>query len=71
MKSRVQEVESWLSSNPEVETAEYEAKQKELEGIFNPLMSKIYQQGDRQNGGMPNQGAGTNYSSGPQADEVD
>ncbi len=54
MTEKVKEAESWLSSNPEAETAEYEARQKELEGIFNPLMSRIYQQGEgRQYGGMP------------------
>jgi len=35
----------FLESNPDAEAAEYEAKQKELEAKFNPIMQKIYQQG--------------------------
>ena len=70
MKARVQEVESWISSNPDADATEYEGKQKELESVFNPLMSKIYQ-GGRNQGGMPNQQSGTDYTAGPQADEVD
>ena len=40
---KVTEVENWLSSNQEADTPEYEAKQKELEGMFNPIMAKVYQ----------------------------
>ncbi|MCL4154024.1 UNVERIFIED_CONTAM: hypothetical protein GTU68_034275 [Idotea baltica] len=65
VEAKVTEVESWFSSHPEAETSEYEAKQKELEGIFNPIMAKIYQGG--MPGGMPGQGG----SQGPQVDEVD
>lgn len=32
-----------MSSNLEAETSAFEAKQKELENVFNPIMSKIYQ----------------------------
>ena len=32
----------WLENNPNAETSEYEAKQKELEDAFNPVMTKIY-----------------------------
>jgi len=28
----------WLSSNPAAQASEYEAKTKELEAIFNPIM---------------------------------
>ena len=41
--SKVSEIESWMSSNLNAETEEYEAKQKELERIFNPIASKMYQ----------------------------
>ena len=34
-----------LESNTDAEAAEYEAKQKEIEAKFNPIMQKIYQQG--------------------------
>ena len=33
----------WLESNPNAETSEFEAKQKELEDAFNPVMQRIYQ----------------------------
>jgi len=35
----------FLESNPDAEATEFEAKQKELEAKFNPIMQKIYQQG--------------------------
>lgn len=40
---KVTEVEAWMGSNAEAETEEYEGKQKELEGIFNPIAAKLYQ----------------------------
>ena len=62
-----------MSDNSDADTEEYEAKQKELERIFNPLASKLYQ------GAAPSEGAscGSQYQagqgnqSGPQVDEVD
>ncbi len=33
----------WLETNPNAEATEYEAKIKELEGKFHPIMMKIYQ----------------------------
>merc|ERR1711862_1003939 len=38
--AKVKEIEDWASSHPDAETEEYEAKQKELEAIFNPIMQK-------------------------------
>ena len=71
--SKVSEIESWMSSNMNAETEEYEAKQKELERIFNPIASKMYQ---GQQGQQAGPGCGGAYQSGPagagpQADEVD
>ena len=43
--NKISEVESWMSSNSSVDVAEYEAKQKELERMFNPIASKLYGQG--------------------------
>merc|ERR1712196_111958 len=34
----------WLEDNQEAEKEEFEAKQKEVEGIVNPIMQKVYQQ---------------------------
>lgn len=83
--AKVRETESWLSSNPEAETEAYEAKQKELESAFNPIMQKIYQAtggappgagGAGFPGGFPGAGGfpggqGGAPSSGPSVDEVD
>ncbi|KAL0485643.1 HSP70 [Acrasis kona] len=43
LKSKVDEVISWLDGHGTADKSEYEAKQKELEGIANPIMQKIYQ----------------------------
>merc|ERR1711998_651792 len=45
----------WLEANPEATTEEYEAKQKEVEGKFQPIIMKVYQAagGAPGAGGMP------------------
>jgi len=45
---------SWLDANQLAESEEFEHKQKELEGIFNPIITKLYQSA----GGAPPPGAG-------------
>merc|ERR1712048_42635 len=45
---------SWLDSNQLAEQEEFEHKQKELEGICNPIITKLYQS----SGGAPPPGAG-------------
>ena len=70
--SKISEIEGWLSSNHDAETHEFEAKQKELENIYNPVMQKAYQ-GASQGGNCGqqyNQGYQQN-NAGPSADEVD
>merc|ERR1712110_154749 len=42
----------WLEGKQDAEAADYEAKQKELEGKFNPIMMRVYQ-GAGGAGGMP------------------
>ena len=61
----------WLDSNQTAEKDEYEYKQKELEGICNPIISKLYQQADgAQPSGAP--GGGSNSKgAGPTVEEVD
>jgi len=47
----------WLEANPNAETEEYEAKQKEVEGKFQPIIMRIYQAaGGAPGGGMPGGG---------------
>merc|ERR1711872_193492 len=43
----------WLDSNQTAEKDEYEDKQKELEGVCNPIISKMYQGAGGPQGGMP------------------
>ncbi|CAL1128437.1 unnamed protein product, partial [Cladocopium goreaui] len=56
----IQELD-WLDKNQLAEKDEFEAKQKELEGIVNPIMMKVYQAaggGGMPEGGMPGGAAG-------------
>merc|ERR1711944_285762 len=64
---------SWLDNNQTAETDEFQHKQKEVEGICNPIISKLYQQsGGMPNGGMPTgAGASNGQGSGPTVEEVD
>merc|ERR1712146_250228 len=39
----VQDTLDWLDKNQLAEKDEFEAKQKELEGVVNPIMMKVYQ----------------------------
>jgi len=45
----VDEAIKWLESNPEAETEAYKEKKTELEGIVQPIMTKLYEQ----SGGAP------------------
>jgi L1 cell adhesion molecule like protein len=60
LKAAVDETISWLDANQMGEKDEFEAKQKDLEAIANPIMMKAYQ------GGAAQGGAG-----GPTVEEVD
>jgi len=59
VESEVSKVVSWLEAHNQAEKEEYEAKQKELEAVCNPIMMKLYQQGGAPGGagGFPG-GAG-------------
>lgn len=61
---KCQEVINWLDRNQMAEKDEYEHKQKELERVCNPIISKLYQ-------GGPGGGGGTGASGGPTIEEVD
>merc|ERR1712159_164539 len=54
IEKSVQDTLDWLERNQMAETEEFEAKQKELEGIVNPIMMKVYQSAG--GGGMPDMG---------------
>ena len=54
IEKAVQEALDWLDRNQMAECDEFEAKQKELEGVVNPIMMKVYQSAG--GGGMPDMG---------------
>jgi endoplasmic reticulum chaperone BiP len=49
LEEAIREVLDWIDDNQEADAEEYDEKQKELEGVANPIMQKIYQQ----SGGAP------------------
>merc|ERR1719393_273416 len=53
LEEAIKEVLDWLDDNQEADAEEYEEKQKELEGVANPIMQKVYA-----NGGAPGGAAG-------------
>jgi len=67
ISDKCQETISWLDQNQTAEIDEYKHRQKEIEGICNPIVSKLYQQGQAPQNGMP---SGQN-NSGPSVEEVD
>merc|ERR1712188_187577 len=47
----IKDGQSWLDSNPEADAEEIKEKQKEVEGICAPIVSKYYQAGGGGGGG--------------------
>lgn len=79
---KCQEVITWLDQNQLGEKEEFEAKQKEIEKVCNPIITKLYSGTGGMPGGpggmpggMPNfggsAGESTSQSSGPTIEEVD
>ena len=79
IETAIKETTDWLDANQSAEKDEYDAKQKELEAICNPIMMKLYQGADGGGGGMPggmpggapDMGGGGDGDAGPTIDEVD
>jgi len=79
IEKAVQETLDWLDKNQMAEKDEFEAKQKELEAVVNPIMMKVYQAagGGGGDGGMPDMGGmggappGAGGAGGPTVEEVD
>merc|ERR1719486_627323 len=77
IEKAVQEALDWLDKNQLAEKDEFDAKQKELEGVVNPIMMKVYQAaggGGMPEGGMPGGGMGGDNAGGgggPTVEEVD
>merc|ERR1712107_577799 len=78
IEKAVQDTLDWLDKNQLAEKDEFEGKQKELEGVVNPIMMKVYQaaggapEGGPE-GGMPGGmgGAPPPGAGGPTVEEVD
>merc|ERR1712023_562197 len=78
IEKAINDTTSWLDSNQSAEKEEFEAKQKELEGVCNPIMMKVYQGAGggmpgadgMPGGGMPGGGM-PGADGGPTIDEVD
>ena len=77
LEAKINETISWLESNQSAEVEEFEARQKALEGVAMPIMTKLYSAGG---GGMPDfggaAGAGgapppSGSGAGPHIEEVD
>jgi len=70
LETAIQETLAWLDRNQLGEKEEFEAKQKELEEVANPIMMKVYREAG---GGVPPAagGAGAGGGSGPRVEEVD
>merc|ERR1712070_209405 len=76
IEEAVKEALDWLDKNQLAEKEEFEAKQKEVEGVVNPIMMKVYQaaggDGEMPTGGMPGGGmGGGGGGGGPTVEEVD
>merc|ERR1712161_39045 len=76
IEKAVQDALDWLDKNQLAEKDEFEVKQKEVEGIVNPIMMKVYQAaggGGMPEGGMPGGGMPGNAGggAGPTVEEVD
>ena len=57
IEDKITEVQKWLDDNSSVDAEEYEAKTKEFEAVFHPIMQKVYAENpDAQQGGMPGMG---------------
>merc|ERR1719220_771692 len=54
ISSKCDEAVKWLDSNQLAEVEEFQDKQKEVEAVCNPIITKLYQQGGAPGGGMHN-----------------
>jgi len=76
IEAAIKEALDWLEKNQMAEKEEFDAKQKEVEAVANPIMMKVYQAAGAGAGGMPGgmPGAGADMpgaGAGPSVEEVD
>ena len=68
INNAIKETIKWLDNNPHAEKDEYENKQKELQDICNPIITKIYEQSDESS---QTSSEISQESGGPKVEEVD
>merc|ERR1711939_441172 len=56
VKDKCDEAIKWLDANQLAEVEEFNDKQKEVEGVCNPIITKLYQGAGGMPGGMPDMG---------------
>ncbi|KHN76389.1 Heat shock 70 kDa protein A [Toxocara canis] len=78
IEDKCDEIIKWLDHNQTAEKDEFEHMQKELEGVCNPIITKLYQSAGGMPGGMPGggfpggaSGGGSQNAGGPTIEEVD
>jgi len=80
LKAEIDKTVAWLDDNQTATKEEYEAQQKELESVANPIMVKMYggaeggMPGGMPGGGFPGAGGppgGATHDDGPTVEEVD
>ncbi|KAI7729295.1 hypothetical protein M8C21_018515 [Ambrosia artemisiifolia] len=77
VEDAVEEAIKWLDGNQLAEAEEFEDKMKELEGVCNPIIARMYQGGaggPDMGGGMDDDGpsaGGASGGAGPKIEEVD
>ena len=52
VEAKISEIQSWLDANTNASKEEFDAKTKEFESVFHPIMQKVYSQTDGANNGM-------------------
>jgi L1 cell adhesion molecule like protein len=67
VETKVSEVLEWLDTNQSAETEEFEVKQKELMDVCTPIVTKMYAEEKKEEGGEPEPAS----TSGPTIEEVD
>lgn len=58
IEDKVAEVLAWMEENETAEKEEYEEKQKSVESVATPIITKMYQSGEGAGAGMPGMGGG-------------
>merc|ERR1711997_976579 len=71
MREKVDETVKWVDENQAAEVDEFEAKKKELEEVWRPIMMKAYQDSGAQPGAGPGGPSAGPGGDGPKIDEVD